>query len=362
MLRLLLTLALLGAGACGGPSATRTSPPPGSGLGGLTVHASYASAFEALKVALDEDELLLARSTARQLRGRLARDLASALTMTEARARTDEVAALTLSGDLPSRESVEAALEIVGRFERIVEGRARLEAVSLELQLRRVSDEAEVEVWLAGRSGWPEPLSVSPFAASVVVRRLSIDQRAFEVNWSDRLVLEGAVRLDLPASGEHAERLLVLPIEVPRGAMATRMTVGLACTGGEVSEAGERYPARDIPVAEDQRTDIAGWIPTGLIEPARLTALVEEGRGNTEVLLECAIRIEPERRAEALDGLGRAVQTLPDEALRPIVPAARWLLGVDGFGRDERAWKQLLVERYERRLAAGEIDASTAGR
>ena len=46
---------------------------------------------------------------------------------------------------------------------------------------------------------------------------------------------------------------------------------------------------------------------------------------------------------------------LPDEALRPIVPAARWLLGVEGFGRDERAWKELLAERYARRLAAGEV-------
>ena len=358
MLRsLLLALVALACTGCAwGPASPGGRPAAGDvGPGLLTLHVSYSAAFEALKGALDSDELLLARSTIRQLRGRLARDLRSAPTLAEARGRTDEVATRTLSGELPSRESVEAALELVDRFESIVDGRERLGAVTLDLELRRVPGEARVEVWLRGRSRWPEPLTVRPFAVSLVVRRLSVDQKALEVNWSDRLVLEDAVGLDLPAGGEHARRLLGLPIEVPRGAMATRMRVSLACTGGEVVQGADHYPAREVAVSEAERTDIAGWIPTGLIEPGRLVGLVEEGRGNTEVLLECAIRIDPARRDEALDGLGRAVQTLPDEALRPIVPAARWLLGVEGFGRDERAWKELLAERYARRLAAGEV-------
>ncbi len=327
------------------------------------IHVSYAPAFEALKEALEEDDLLLARSTARQLQGRLSREAGSALSLSEARSRTDDVAALTVSGDLPSRESVEAALMAVERFEEIIDGRERLRAVSLGMELRRLPGEERVEAWLTGDSSWPEPLVLRPFAASILIGRLHIDREGFEVTWSETVVLEDGVELAMGAGGTASLRLAALPIQVPVGAMATRMSVSLVCTGGEVEEAGVRFPARNIDVGEAERTDIAGWIPTGLVEPGRMVRLVEEGRGSTDVLLECAIRIAPARRDEALDGLGRAIQTLPREAVRPVVPAIRWLMGVqgiDGFGRDERDWKELLADRYDRRVEAGEIEGVSA--
>jgi len=327
------------------------------------IHVSYAAAFEALKEALAEDDLLLARSTARQLQGRLNRELGSAISLAQARTRTDDVAALTLSGQLPSRESVEAAQVAVERFENIIDGRERLLAVNLTVELRRVPGEERVEAWLTGESSWVEALTVRPFAASILIGRLHIDQEGFEVNWTESVVLEDALELTVPARAAASARLLALPIQVPVGAMATRMSVTLVCTGGELEEGGTRFPAREIAVAKGERTDIAGWIPAGLVEPRRLIELVGQGRGATDVLLECAIRIAPSRRAEALDGLGRAVQTLPGEAVRPAVPAIRWLMGVsgiDGFGRDERDWKELLSERYERRVQAGEIEGVPA--
>jgi len=361
---LVATLAALLAASCATlTGAARGSTGPGAAM--RAIHVSYAAAFEALKEALEEDDLLLARSTARQLQGRLSREMESAIPLSEARVRTDDVAALTLSGNLPSRESVEAALGAVERFEEIIRGRERLRAVTLGIELRRLPGEELVEAWLTGESGWPEPLIIRPFAASILIGRLHVDKGGFEVNRSETVVLEDGVELAVAADGTASMRLVELPIQVPVGAMATRMTVTLVCTGGEVEQAGERFPARDIAVREAERTDIAGWIPTGLVEPQRLVQLVEQGRGNTDVLLECAIRIAPSRREEALDGLGRAIQTLPREAVRPVVPAIRWLMGVsgiDGFGRDEADWKQLLAERHERRLESGEIQGLQASR
>ncbi len=361
---LLASVAAWAAPSCAslkGPGAT----PQGPGAAMRAIHVSYAAAFEALKEALEEDDLLLARSTARQLQGRLSREAESAMSLAEARSRTDDMAALTVSGDLPSRESVEAALMAVERFEEIIDGRERLRAVSLGMELRRLPGEERVEAWLTGESSWPEPLKLRPFAASVLIGRLHIDREGFEVNWSETVVLEDGVELAMGAGGTAAVRLAELPIQVPVGALATRMSVSLLCTGGEVEQGGERFPARTITVREAERTDIAGWIPAGLVEPQRLVRLVEQGRGSTDVCLECAIRIAPSRRAEALDGLGRAIQTLPAEAVRPVVPAIRWLMGVrgiDGFGRDERDWKQLLAERYDRRVASGEIEGLPASR
>ena len=116
---LVASVAALLAPACaslGGPAPERAGP--GAAMG--AIHVSYTAAFEALKEALEEDDLLLARSTARQLRGRLGRELESAIPLAQARTRTDDMAALTLSGELPSRESVEAALLAVDRFEDII--------------------------------------------------------------------------------------------------------------------------------------------------------------------------------------------------------------------------------------------------
>lgn len=337
--------------------------PAGQGAALRAIHVSYAAAVEALKEALEEDDLLLARSTTRQLQGRLNRELDSAISLPQARTRTDNVAALTLSGDLPSRESVEAALIALERFENIIDGRERLRAVSLRIELRRRPGEEMVEAWLTGESAWTEALTIRPFAASILIGRLHIDKGGFEVNWTESVVLEDVVELSLPPGAAASRLLAALPIQVPVGAMATRMSVTLVCTGGELEQAGEPFPAREISVAEGERTDIAGWIPTGLVEPQRLVQLVEQGRGATDVLLECAIRIAPSRREEALDGLGRAVQTLPPEAVGPVVPAIRWLMGVrgvDGFGRDERDWKELLVERYDRRVESGELEGVPA--
>ncbi|MDG1051246.1 MAG: hypothetical protein P8M11_01640 [Planctomycetota bacterium] len=368
MLPRILLYLLLGAGVLGASCASLAGP-QSSGAGPtpprLAIHVSYAPAFEALKEALEEDKLLLAQSTARQLRGRLSRDLESSLSLPEARGREDDVAALTLAGTLPSREAVEVALLAVERFEKIVGGRERLRAVALRLELRRLPAQEAVEVWLTGTSGWADPLLIRPFAASLLISRSHVDRKGFEVDWSESVVLDGSVELSL-APGGTAELLLEgLPIQVPVGAMATRMRVVLDCTGGELEEAGERFPAREVLVEEAERTDIAGWIPVGLLEPQLLGQLLEQGRGRTEILLECAIRITPSRRAEALDVLGRAVQTLPDEAVRPVIPAARWLLGLsglEGFGRDERGWKEWLGERYDRRVEAGEIAGVSGGR
>ena len=359
---LLAAVAALLASSCALPTGPARGP-AGPGAAMRAIHVSYAAAFEALKEALEEDDLLLARSTVRQLEGRLSRDLRSSITLAQARTRTDDVATLTLSGQLPSRESVEGALMAVERFESIIDGRERLGAVTLGIELRRLPGEEMVEAWLTGDSRWSEALTVRPFAASILIGRLHIDQEGFEVNWTESVVLESPVELEVPPGGGAAERLVALPIQVPVGAMATRMSVSLVCTGGELEEDGDRFPAREIAVAQAERTDIAGWIPAGLVDPQRLVGLVAQGRGATDVLLECAIRIAPSRRAEALDGLGRAVQTLPPEALAPAVPAIRWLLGVrgiNGFGREERDWKELLVERYERRVEAGQIEGVPA--
>ena len=50
----------------------------------------------------------------------------------------------------------------VERFENIIDGRERLLAVNLTVELRRVPGEERVEAWLTGESSWVEALTVRP--------------------------------------------------------------------------------------------------------------------------------------------------------------------------------------------------------
>lgn len=357
-----LTLVAAALAACAAPrAADQTFAAPRSvSSSSLAVHRAYAASFTAIEAALDEDELEVARSSIRQLRSRLESDLATAPTLAEARKRDDEIALLTVSGDLPSRESVEAALAMADGFERIVDGRLRIASVELAVDLVRVQGAEEVEVVLSGRSDWHEPLTVRPSAASIVVERISLEPRTgMEQLSSGRAALPDTPELELPARGEANTVVAVLPIQVPTGAIATRMRVDLACNGGTIAEDGDAFPARTIEVALGERTDIPAWIPAGVVDPVELVDVVERGNAPLALVLECAVRIQPSRRDEALDRLGYAVQTLPLDSMRTLVPALRWLVGTDEFGRNERAWRDWLVQRYEARVASG--DATSIG-
>lgn len=160
-LRLLGLILIASTAGCGAPRGT----PAGAALlqdvnpgGALVVHQVYSSAFEAIESALESDDLDVARATLGRLRARLLRDRASVPSLAEARTRSDEVAVRTASGELPSRESVEAALKMADGFERVIEGRIRLASIELSIELRRVPDTEFVEVSLVGESSWGAPL------------------------------------------------------------------------------------------------------------------------------------------------------------------------------------------------------------
>ncbi|MEM9379978.1 MAG: hypothetical protein AAGB93_08500 [Planctomycetota bacterium] len=351
-----LSVGLLGAGCTttGAARSARVDPEREAAAVPLTVHPAYAASFEAIRSALEENDLAVARGALRQLRARLAVDRVNAPTMAEARRRDDAIALGTLSGELPSRESVDGATRMADGFESIVEGRLRMEAIALRVEVVRGDDGQEADVFLHGRSEWDGALRVRPSAASLVVERTSLEPRSGQERRGTTTVgLDEPPALEIPAGGEARVVIGSLPIEVPVGAIATRMRVDVRCNGGRIEEGGASYPARDISVRYGERTDIPGWIPSTVVDPGDLVDLVERGNAPVELMVECAVRIPPDRRDEALDRVGVAVQTLPLQSMRTLVPAVRWLAGTDRFGRDERAWRTWLVERVEERRREG---------
>ncbi len=321
----------------------------------MAVHRVYRAAFDAVEAALEVDDLIVAQATLGRLEGRLAIDQQSAPTMAEAKARQDEIAIRTLSGELPSAESVAAALRVADGFGKVIDGRSRMEAIDLRVALERRPGTEMVDLLLVAKSSWPEPLVLSPGLGGVEVLRASLEPRTgIERRESSIQVVEEGTRLKLPPGEEVRMTLLELPIEVPVGAIATRMEAFVYFNAGSVSDAGRVLPMRTEDLPRAKRTDLAGWVPGSLVEPSELSGLVGRGDAPLPAILERAVRIAPDRRDEALDRLGKVVQTLPIESFEAVVPAVRWIVGTNQFGRDEKRWRDWLIERYETRAAAGE--------
>ncbi len=343
-------------GSCGSPPSesaipvTREMAPKGASL---VVHRVYVAAFDAVEAALASDDLLVAQSTLTRLQQRLAADSASAPTIAQARAREDEIATRTLNGELPSAENVAAAIKMSEGFERVIAGRLRMAAIELSLGLERQPGSETVNVLLFAKSSWEEPLVLEPGAGRLEILRVSLEPRTGSERREARIrALESGTRLELPPGERVQVTVTEVPIEVPVGAIATRMEAQVTFNGGTVAEGRFSLPMREQVLPKAKRTDLAGWVPTSLVEPLDIVELMQRGDAPLPAILERAVRISPTRRAETLDRLGKAVRTLPVDSFHSMVPALRWIVGTNQFGRDEKRWREWLIERYETRAAA----------
>ena len=350
-------LCLVLVGACTGPKTSAPIPVKREAAtrgASLVVHRVYIAAFAAIEAALDADDLAVAQSTLRRLQQRLASDAASAPTMAQASARENEIARRTLSGELPSAENVAAAKQMSKGFERVISGRVRMEAIELSLALERQPGSEVVSVLLLATSSWDQTLVIEPGAGRLEILRVSLEPRSGGERREARIrALEAGTRLELPPGESVQVSMTEVPIEVPVGAIATRMEVKVTFNGGTLSQGNLVLPMREQLLPRAKRIDLAGWVPTGLVEPIELVELMMRGDAPLPALLERTVRISAARRSETLDRLGKAVRTLPVDSFHSMVPALRWIVGTNEFGRDEMRWRDWLIERYETRAAAG---------
>lgn len=322
--------------------------------GALIVHPVYQSAFEALEAALDADDLRVGRSTLARLEGRLVRDVETLPTIDDARTMEDGSGDLILSGQSPSREHAEAALRMARNFGRVFEGRMRMESLTLELELERIADQESCRASLIATSTWDSPLVLRPGPATLEVSRISLEPRTgIERRDQQSSHMEADTSFELPPRGTRRFELADIPIEVPVGAIATRMLADIEFIGGTIEEADESYPARFIEVEDAERTDLASWVPASLVEPTELVRLWQRGNTTLAALIERTVRIAPARYEETLDRLGLAAETLPVNSFHAIVPSLRWFTRANRFGRDEGAWRRWLLARLDDRRAEG---------
>lgn len=324
----LLVLAF-GAGACSSAPSSNLALEPVPARGVASLAPRYQAQFAALGDALDAHEDAVARRIAQQVRLRL-----------------------TLEG-AAGGEAARAAGELLDGMERVLDGRALVASLRLELAVRP-AEGSFVEVVLRASTVRRTRVRFRPGPAVLRIHRVTLNPS--DGGKEGRAVRTQGVReldLELDAEGWTEVSLGTFPTVLPGNVLAARTRWSLEFRSGEVQEEGRSLPAMDVPPVVAERVDLAPVLPTAPVEPAELARYADLPDGKWLALLERTVRIHPDRREEALDLLTPVIRRQSDEQLTRLVPTLRWLAPTGQPGRDPVRWRAWLEERARARAADG---------
>jgi hypothetical protein len=312
-----LVLALLAAlpGACSAPG-----PEPPAPRGPLDPR--FEPAFQSLAAALEADD----EATAEQILARI------------------------LARDPPPTER-----ELAQTYGRILRGRALARSLDLALEAEVSEDGQTAALFLVAAHPLERPLELRGGAGTLSQLLTAVDASGTEQRVSRSIALEDVDELRLPA-GERA-RVAIGRYEVPLGgALAVEAEWDLRLPPGTLRLDGEDLPVQTLSVRGCETRRLAAFLPTSEVEPGELARYVSTGGRSMPALMERAVRIEPERRGEALAALVPVALALPRIELGVLFPALRWLSGERKLGADVEAWAAWL-EAYQATPPAEEPSA-----
>jgi hypothetical protein len=244
--------------------------------------------------------------------------------------------------DEPTRRRAEA-------FERILDGRALVAELDLRLVQEPAEQEGKILVFFEARHGLDAPLRVRTAPASLHLLLAGVDLTGFE-HRTARTVTIGAIA-DFRIEPGVTTRIGLGDFELmPGTALAVRGSWDLQLLPGEILLAGQSYPATGFQVSPCSAGRLAAFLPGEPVEPAELLRYLQGSEFSMPALIERTVRIEPERRAEALDLLTPTVLAAAPLEVERVVPALRWLSGQRELGGDPLAWQGWLEARQQRRL------------
>ena len=266
----------------------------------------------------------------------------------------DDAAARAVLQGLLARRPTGKALEALRAYERILDGREAVRALSLSIACARGGD-GRWRVALRGENAAAEPVELEPGPATMRVELALVD-RAGNERRSVAYRPLGPLGAVVLAPGEPFERELGREaIALPRGALAARLRLSLELRSGEVRRGGRALPAMRLAVAGGEAVELDPSLAQDA-EPATARRLVEGAleHGDAERLLRLAVRMDAEQAAAALDLAAERVDALPLYVLGDLAPSLRWLSGEAGAGLDAQAWRAWLETRDARRRARSE--------
>ena len=305
------------------------------GVARRAVHPAFLPAFDALQAAVDDGE--------------------------------DELARRILAGILARRPPA-GLIEFARGYERILDGRAVLE----DLELRLVSEavggsDRDFRLVLEASHGRASELVLHLPPTNLRHIVVGIDPHGGESRHLSTEVISALAELTLPPG--EVLRHPILDYELTAGgALAVRERWSLEPRAGEVEVDGRWLPAQNPRVAPAERTVLASFLPRAPVEPAELVRYAARPEAvHMPPLIERTVRIDPERREEALDLLAPLVADLAEadpERLETIAPALRWLSRSVYPGTHPQAWADWFAARRTRseEIPAGGLVLPEEGR
>ncbi len=286
------------------------------------VSARHRPSFDALLASLERREHQQAESILRQMLPRLESEAAS----------SDELLAAEAEWQL------DAAL----RFQQIVAGRLRLEALELSLEVQGEPRERRLVLRIANR--WPAALILDPGSAILERTELFVGPGGQSHNKSGTLVLDERGPWTLPPLGETQVTLLPYPEPRLGGAIANRDGFALRLGSGSVTEDGVLFPAEDWPRAQGLRVNLAAFLPNGSLEPNVLLEALGDPTVQAAALMERTVRILPKHYDRALEGVLEQLRGVTPEIFERYQPVLAWLHLDRPLPIGLEAWRSVVVE------------------
>ena len=262
----------------------------------------------------------------------------------------DDAAAERILALCRARDPEGAVTERLEACASVLTGRRLARGLVLRLECEPAQDPGAREVWLRASHDLDEPIALRGAAASLQISMIGLGPNGLEERAASSHPASGLDGLVVPPGAGARVRLGTSSL--PAGTwLAVRATWDLELLPCDLAWKGARYPARSLAVRPCEAVRLAPWLPQAPVEPQELASYAQRTSFSTAAMLERAVRIDPARRAEALQLLGEPELRYRLD-LHRLAPALRWLSGFRGPLGDGELWREWLAGRHGERDAA----------
>jgi hypothetical protein len=269
----------------------------------------------------------------------------------------DDELARALVAHVDSLGPDENVWQTLRAFERILDGRAAVKCLKLELacvpEPPGSALPAAQEGAVAGRllfraeNTSSDAIELRAGPATLHTTRTDLGRRGTESSSEESRPFDSLQRLALAPGARTEVELARYFLAPPPGQLAVRLSFELELCSGVVLRAGRELPAMHLAVASARATRHAADLPEETLTPAQLLA-ASAGLTRAEELLALAVRTEPGGSGAELAALERELAELPRPRLELWILPLRWLAG-SGTPTDVDRLRDWLRERERAR-------------
>ena len=248
--------------------------------------------------------------------------------------------AQTESQDASVARDARWQLEAAERFGQILEARKVLD--HLEASLRIDDHEGELWLWLDWRSRWPAPLILRPGSAILEQESFYAGPGGEHSSRGQTHVLGVVGPWELPPLGTLSVALEPYRRAPIGGALALRDGFALRLGSGSIAIEERSLPAEKWPAARGLRVNLAGFLPTQVVEVEEWLAHLLKPAVGMPSIVERTVRLRPAEYARALAALRPHVQAATPELIERYRPALQWLWKGRPMPVGIEAWRRAL--------------------